>query len=399
MRQYLFRDDIGCSPQYTAYDIYNGIVHTLDQESYLTLSAKYKNLKYKNKNILDKSVLRKTDVPITNSPLKAEVHLTSKCNLSCAHCFQSASPSNLKYDVLKPSQWTKIFNKLEASGINRITLSGGEVLFYDGINEILEDLVKRMFRVELLTNGLLINERNVQLLSQPNIACSISLDGANDINHDRIRGKGTYKKLLKVFELISKNNVDFNIAVTVNKYNYQEIKQLYDIACKFNATSISFTFVEIQGRAQENDMGLDNEEYQQALELIKEIKNSKKPIVYCREQRIATMNLVNTNSLNANRSIYCKGGTQQLAIRSDGKTFPCIHAFENDDFMIGNILKEDLYRIWNSDKLNILRGEIKLKDINVCKSCSNSAKCGDKLSCRIRAYNETGNIYAHNSCI
>ena len=34
------------------------------------------------------------DVPITSTPLTAELHFTHNCNLRCKHCFQSSSPNS-----------------------------------------------------------------------------------------------------------------------------------------------------------------------------------------------------------------------------------------------------------------------------------------------------------------
>lgn len=70
------------------------------------------------------------DVPITSTPLTAELHFTHNCNLRCKHCFQSSSPNSSRYKELGVSDWIGIFEQFEDCRMHNVTLTGGEIMFY-----------------------------------------------------------------------------------------------------------------------------------------------------------------------------------------------------------------------------------------------------------------------------
>ena len=69
------------------------------------------------------------DVPITSTPLTAELHFTHNCNLRCKHCFQSSSPNSSRYKELGVSDWIGIFEQFEDCRMHNVTLTGGEIMF------------------------------------------------------------------------------------------------------------------------------------------------------------------------------------------------------------------------------------------------------------------------------
>ena len=65
--------------------------------------------------------------------------LTNKCNLTCKFCFKKlCEDKNLE-------QNKKIFDNLSQINIEKLTLSGGEPLLYDGFYELVEYIKSQHF--------------------------------------------------------------------------------------------------------------------------------------------------------------------------------------------------------------------------------------------------------------
>ena len=90
-----------------------------------------------------------------------EIELTNRCNLSCKHCYVKKDRfADLPQDFVKG-----LIDQSSELGVNRIVFSGGEPLLYNGLFGLAQ-YAKEIGVPEtaLLTNGLLINEKNIDRL-------------------------------------------------------------------------------------------------------------------------------------------------------------------------------------------------------------------------------------------
>ena len=82
--------------------------------------------------------------------------------------------------------------------MHNVTLTGGEIMFYPHFSEVFNNIVDKRINYRVLTNGTLINSSNVEALSRKNVSLTISLDGHSDKQHDQLRGKGVFNKVVKM---------------------------------------------------------------------------------------------------------------------------------------------------------------------------------------------------------
>ena len=106
--------------------------------------------------------------------------LTNVCNLSCNFCFQDRTKRS---DAMTTSEWINLVDQLPDYA--RVTLTGGEPLAFKEFEEVFLHVTKR-FQCNMISNGLLLDEKIVDLLlSQPNFkVLSISIDDIGNINRD-----------------------------------------------------------------------------------------------------------------------------------------------------------------------------------------------------------------------
>lgn len=152
-------------------------------------------------------------------PLQTVLFVTDYCNLKCRHC----TPKGHKGSRMKP--WKEIKEELLYSyrqGSRFVDFEGGEPTLWRDGKKNLNDLYKLakeigFFSCTLTTNG--------QRPFGDTLADSVwvSVDGYGKY-HDRVRGKGSFKKLDK--NIRSSGHPHLNIAMAVNKLNMDSVVRL-----------------------------------------------------------------------------------------------------------------------------------------------------------------------------
>ena len=68
-----------------------------------------------------------------SAPIKVSVDITSRCNLSCAHCRNEPGSAG---DDLSPAELLGIVDDVAAMGVFRLGISGGEPFAHPHLAEV-----------------------------------------------------------------------------------------------------------------------------------------------------------------------------------------------------------------------------------------------------------------------
>jgi radical SAM protein with 4Fe4S-binding SPASM domain len=85
----------------------------------------------------------------------------------------------------------------------------------------------------------------------PLVNIQVSLDGATPEVNDSIRGRGTYFRIIKGIEYLSKINIPLSINTVVTSLNFRQLKQLKELAKTYNA-NLRVSRFRPSGRARES---------------------------------------------------------------------------------------------------------------------------------------------------
>ena len=178
-------------------------------------------------------------------PREANLLITHKCNLSCRHC--SVYSHGKLPGELSPAEWGMILDKLADAKLFTLTLTGGEPFMREDFPEILHEVLKRPFRVNINTNATLITDEIAELLadSMPRLdSVMVSLDGDSPATHDAIRGEGVFEKTMNGVRKLKYANIPIVFYCTVNSVNIDRIEQTAELAARYG-NSIKFnTFID-----------------------------------------------------------------------------------------------------------------------------------------------------------
>jgi len=141
------------------------------------------------------------------------------CNLACAHCFISCSPTNDTHKLISKERMFTALEEAKQRGVKEYYFTGGEPFLHPNLLEFIERTVEQG-PLTVLTNGILITDRMAQKLAELaegtpySLDFRISLDGLTPEENDEIRGKGTFEKIIRSVKRLYLHGINPIITVT-----------------------------------------------------------------------------------------------------------------------------------------------------------------------------------------
>jgi uncharacterized Fe-S cluster-containing radical SAM superfamily protein len=124
------------------------------------------------------------------------------CNLRCTHCFVSSGPGDDHHALMPRDVVRHHVAEGVALGVKEFYFTGGEPFVHPAMLEIIADSLAHG-PVTVLTNGTLFTVPRAAALrrlgerSRYSLEIRVSLDGWRAIDHDRLRGAGSFERALE----------------------------------------------------------------------------------------------------------------------------------------------------------------------------------------------------------
>lgn len=168
---------------------------------------------------------------------------SSFCNMRCKYCFYHDVAENREiesYGIMsEQTAKTLIDRAFEYADNIAFAFQGGEPTlcgheFFEKFTEYVKEKQKEkkaIVRYILQTNGLLIDERFADIFKENGFLIGLSLDGTkdcHDINRVDAKRTGTFSKVKKAADLLTKKDVDFNILSVITEANAKRAEANYN---------------------------------------------------------------------------------------------------------------------------------------------------------------------------
>lgn len=140
------------------------------------------------------------------------IYLTNRCNLRCNHCYMYSGEYNI--DEMCIDSWKNVIKQFSDNGGEYVTFSGGEILLYQGFNELIDYTNRLGLKITLLTNGLLWNDDQIIYISSRISEVQISLDGYDESSYKKVRNIYGFEKSLDTIKKFSEQGTRVSVAVT-----------------------------------------------------------------------------------------------------------------------------------------------------------------------------------------
>ena len=298
---------------------------------------------------------RFTDM-MKGAPIKSMcLHISHDCNLRCKYCFASTGDFGKGRKLMPVETGKKAIDFLLTHSGNRHNLEldffGGEPLMnWDAVKEIVdyarskEEEYNKKFRFTVTTNGVLLNDDNIDYINKEMKNVVLSLDGRKCVNDNMrlaINGKGSYDVIVPKFQkLVEKRiegeNKEYYARGTFTKNNLDFAQDVYHIADDLGFDQLSVEPVIADPSEPyaitEEDLPTIFAEYEKlAVEMIRRKKEGR-----CFNFFHFMIDL-DQGPCAIKRLRGCGCGNEYVSVTPDGDIYPCHQFVGNDEWKMGNL--------------------------------------------------------------
>jgi radical SAM protein with 4Fe4S-binding SPASM domain len=313
-------------------------------------------------------------------------HLTERCNLRCAHCYQTEGRTEeltlteitetVEEVAAMLEAWTEAYSISFSPSFN---ITGGEPFLRKDIFVVLETIAGRGFAVYLLSNGTLIDREKAKRLAGLGISgVQISIEGPETV-HDRIRGEGSFSASLRGVACLLDAGLTVTLNATLSEINEGTFLETVALARSVGVQRLGFSRLVPSGRgARLAHRMIPKRKVREIYERIFALDTGGLEIVTGDPVAAQFKTAGHTGKTSDFPSAGCAAGLSGLTFLPDGTIVPCRRLF----IPVGNLRHDSLREVWaTSDVLNALRD--KRRYTGKCGDCRRWAVC---RGCRAIAY-------------
>ncbi len=188
-------------------------------------------------------------MPLRNfTPPVLQLHPTKRCNLRCLHCYSNSAPT--ERDEQDVSRLMGAIADAAAQGYRVVSISGGEPLLYSALPSLLVEARRHGLHTTVTTNGLLLDNRRIQLLSGQVDFLAISLDGAPELHNYIRNAPRAFETMHKRLDPLRRSGLPFGFLFTLTHQNISDLGWVAEFSVAEGAELLQVHPLEETGRAQ-----------------------------------------------------------------------------------------------------------------------------------------------------
>jgi radical SAM protein with 4Fe4S-binding SPASM domain len=304
-------------------------------------------------------------------------HLTERCNLRCAHCYQEHHQG----PEVELERAQQVIGQLEAlldrrsrdDGVRwsgRLTLTGGEPLAWRGLFPLLELARERGLKTAVLTNGTLVDDAAARALAASSVGyVQVSVEGSPQ-THDRIRGAGSHAAAVRGLEALRRAGLRTVISFTAHRLNWREFSHVTRLGRALGVDRVWADRLVPLGQGAQGDLSLGPAE---AMALFESMRAERRRLFRGRTE--IAMHRALQFLAGGGRPYRCTAGDSLLALLPDGTALPCRRMPEP----LGNVFETPLESLWREHPL--LRRLREARCADGCQGCFYQSLCRGGLRC------------------
>ena len=298
--------------------------------------------------------------------------LTDQCNLRCIYCY-AAERKESRHPLMTADDYRRFIDDLlTISPDVNFTLTGGEPLLSPFWEEIAEYIRGRGQEVDILTNGTLITEHNIDDIHRLFSCVRMSIDGPTREIHSLTRGDNLVQ-VMRAVGLLESSNTPYSLSMTVTKKNISYIEEM----ARLWGNKLHFApYFPIHGKVDE--LAITGDEYFKALKSAAGVN----PLGYCESS---------LDSASVSPCRKCAMGDGEISLSPYGDIYPC-QLLHVPEFLAGNVHDKSIVEIYNNSEVLKRCRALDSDIMEGCRDCAIRRICGG--SCRARAYYECGKVDA-----
>ena len=340
--------------------------------------------------LLNEEEIKGKKIVLKSYPKRLIATLSTKCNSKCIMC----EVVRTKWDMPQKTI-DEIKNLLPY--LRSVNWQGGEVLLLDNFYELfLESLKNKSLKQTIVSNGMLLNDKWIDALTDADIEFTISIDGLNKEIYEKIRYGSKYDVLLKNIRKLNEvrkkkhSKLKLKMHTVIMRSNYKDTDKFIDFANEYNFDIVYM--MPIWGGQQieeniyiENNLNIMSElsdkisiaeqkardyniEFFHSIPVTKKEEVINKIVLENKDQKkenkiqCSNENVKFSKETICAETLFCYLPWQQLNIDPGGEVRPGCLCSKS----VGNIEKNSILSIWNNEQMQEYRKRIINNPKNWC---------------------------------
>ncbi|MGM9970035.1 MAG: radical SAM/SPASM domain-containing protein [Anaeroplasma sp.] len=272
-----------------------------------------------------------------------ETHGCWNCNQKCLLCYAGNEKMSV-VNELTTEEWFSVLDKLKKVNVPAVTFTGGEPTLRDDLVELVA--YASWFVTRLNTNGIRLTKDLCERLYKADLdSVQITLYSYDKDIHNKMVGGNHFDETVNGIKNAIEAGLDVSINTPLCSLNSDYVKTV-EFGKKLGVTYFSTSGVIPTGKALEGNVEkLTSDEIYNSL---------KEAYLYAKDNNLeisfTSPGWINADLLKEMNMVVpsCGACLSNMAIAPNGDVIPCQSwLFENG---LGNILKIDFKKIWNSKK-------------------------------------------------
>lgn len=297
-------------------------------------------------------------VLLRSAPIKSMcLNIAHDCNLRCTYCFAAQGDFGGQR-MLMPFHVAKsaIDFLIRHSGARHnleVDFFGGEPLMnFDVVRQTVEyarSIEKehhKNFRFTITTNGILLNDENIDFINKEMSNCILSLDGRKEVNDRfrvRVNGSGSYDAIVPKFQKLVQRrpkDKDYYVRGTFSKYNLdftKDVQHMLDLGFRKISVEPVVSDKRLDYAIQEEDLPQVFKEYERLSQLVIKQKKAGDGFDFYH-----FMIDLDQGPCAIKRLRGCSCGNEYVAVTPTGDIYPCHQFVGYDEMKMGNVLNDTI---------------------------------------------------------
>ena len=296
---------------------------------------------------------------VWGKPITFSVEPTNFCNLECPECPSGLGALTRPLGLLKFEKFKEVIDQIYGDCFYIQLFFQGEPYINKELPQMIKYAQSKNIYVSISTNGLLINEKKVDLiLDNAPDKLIFSIDGLDEKSYQNYRIGGTFKDADSALRLFMKKKkekmlknpfVEFQFIVM--KQNEDQIEKVFEYGKEVGVDKVVLKTMQVSSYESANNFLPENEDYRRYIVSNGEVK------------------------MKGKMQDHCFALWRTSVVTWDGKIVPC--CFDKDaKYEMGLLNGKSFEEIWNSDKYYKFRKAVlkNRKGIDMCTNCTEGLK-------------------------
>ena len=127
-------------------------------------------------------------------------NITRKCNKVCDYCYLNLNGEELEFNTIK--------NILNSTASETVTITGGEPLVHPQIKDILKLLESQKKHIHLLSNGILLNEDYLPIISESQAELFITYNQTSKLISKNLHFANKHQIVINLHHVLTKESIN-----------------------------------------------------------------------------------------------------------------------------------------------------------------------------------------------